>query len=381
MYRIYYAERDTTLYERYPDQNTGIDQILELTKTASGSKLLGIVQGKTYNTRFLIDFGTQITDLATDISKGNIPTLSNATSTSASAFLNIRAADASDILHSYDIKAYPISESWTNGNGNYSDNPIQKYGASWNYRDSEDLATSWNTGSAHSANTSAGTSISAGGGTWITGSGFEASQSFSNESPDIRINVTDIVNQWVNGTITNNGFIIKFPYNDEISTEVLGSLKFFGRETHTIYVPRLEITWNDQSRDGNLTSISTDTYVPYIKNIKSEYKRSEIARFRVGVRPEFPNKSYATESFYLTSDRLPESSQYQIFDSITDEIIIKGTDVITDSTTLISHDNDGSYFDLRMDSFMPERFYRIELTISRGYDKQTFDDFYFKVVK
>ena len=40
MYRIFYAERDTTIYERYPKQNTGIDQILELTKLASGSKLL-----------------------------------------------------------------------------------------------------------------------------------------------------------------------------------------------------------------------------------------------------------------------------------------------------------------------------------------------------
>ena len=60
MYRIFYAERDTTIYERYPKQNTGIDQILELTKIASGSKLNGIIQNNTYNSRFLIDFGTGI---------------------------------------------------------------------------------------------------------------------------------------------------------------------------------------------------------------------------------------------------------------------------------------------------------------------------------
>ena len=44
MYRIFYAERDTTLYEKYPEQNTGIDQIIEISKTASGSKLNGIIQ-------------------------------------------------------------------------------------------------------------------------------------------------------------------------------------------------------------------------------------------------------------------------------------------------------------------------------------------------
>jgi hypothetical protein len=60
MYQLYFAERDTTLYENFPTQNTGIDQILELTKVASGSKLNGIIQANTTNTRFLIDFGSQI---------------------------------------------------------------------------------------------------------------------------------------------------------------------------------------------------------------------------------------------------------------------------------------------------------------------------------
>ena len=42
MIRIYYAEKDTTLYEKYPTQNTGIDQILELTKILleTGIKLM-----------------------------------------------------------------------------------------------------------------------------------------------------------------------------------------------------------------------------------------------------------------------------------------------------------------------------------------------------
>ena len=63
MNRIYYAERDTTLVERHPEQNTGVDEILELTKDTSGSRAfengsdLGI-QSKTFNSRILIDFGS-----------------------------------------------------------------------------------------------------------------------------------------------------------------------------------------------------------------------------------------------------------------------------------------------------------------------------------
>ena len=294
MKRIYYAERDTTLYEKTPEQNSGLDEILELIKISSAS----LANADTYNSRILIDFGTEITSIAQSITDGNIPTIDNGHITSASIFLNLHASDASDLLQSYTIKAYPVSESWDNGSGYMSDLPATKVGSSWYNRSGDAVAQTgipWNTASAHSGNTSAGPTNSLGGGTWITGSEYEASQSFQNESPDININVTDIVKKWVDSNIDNNGFIIKRPYSDEIDGSIRGSIKFFGRESHTIFVPRLEVCWDDSST--TTTGITSNTYVPYFKNIKPEYRTSEIARFFVGVRPEFPSKSYATSSF------------------------------------------------------------------------------------
>jgi len=193
------------------------------------------------------------------------------------------------------------------------------------------------------------------------------------------MDVTDIVDNWVKGNITNYGFIVKRPYSNETSGETLGSIKFFGRESHTIFVPKLEVVW-DNTTFANTSSaeITADTYIPYFKNIKSEYRTSEIAKLRIGVRPEFPSRTYATSSFYLTGERLPTSSYYSIIDSVTNEIIIA-----YDTTgTKIDCDSNGSFFKLRMDSFMPERYYKIQLKIERdsGDDVQTFDDFYFKVV-
>ena len=386
MYRIYYSERDTTLYEQYPKQNTGIDQILELTKIASGSKLNGIIQANTYNSRFLIDFGKQITTISSSVASGKIPEISTHPD-SASVYLNLRAADANDLLQSYELKAYPVSQSWENGNGNYSDDPIVKNGTSWFYR-TRDQENAWDIANAKAnplGDSNPGQTEALGGGTWMTGSGYEASQSFQNESPDIYMNVTDIVSKWVTGNITNNGFVVMRTYTDEKSGEIQGSIKFFGRESHTIYVPRLEVAWDDvpttssaYSGANGLKEINTDTYVPYIKNIKSEYRTSEITKFRLGVRPEFPAKVYKTESFFLTNDRLPTSSYYSIIDSVTNETIIP----FNTSATKITGDLSGSFFNLRMDSFMPERFYKIMLKVERdgGNDIQTFDDFYFKVV-
>jgi len=372
MYRIFYAERDTTLYERFPNRNTGIDQIIELTKNQSGSIVDGRYRSKTFNSRMIIDFGSEIDTLTTAVNSGKVPPLGNATN-SASVYLSLRASDASDLLQQYNIKAFPVSESWVNGRGYFNDNPETTDGASWLYRDQKDKTT-WNTSNDQPALFQAN-----GGGTFITGTTYEASQSFNNQVPDIRMNVTDIVNNWVKGNITNHGFIVKRPETDEKSAESLGSIKFFGRESHTIFVPRLEVVWNNTtfSNTGS-AEITADSYVPYFKNIKSEYRASDIVKFRIGVRPEFPTRTFSTASFYLTGERLPTSSFYSIIDSVTNETII----AYDTNGTQIDCDSNGSFFKLRMDSFMPERYYKIQLKIERdaGDDIQTFDDFYFKVV-
>jgi hypothetical protein len=383
MYQLYFAERDTTLYENFPTQNTGIDQILELTKVASGSKLNGIIQANTTNTRFLIDFGSQISAITSAVNAGSIPPIGTGAN-SASVYLNLKASDASDLSLSYTIKAFPVSESWNNGNGTHADIPITTNGASWHYRDAEDPGTVWNTGSADSYN-NLGVFDNQGGGTWITGSGYEASQSFVNESPDVRMDVTDIVSKWVASDIDNNGFIVKRSYSEEISGDILGSLKFFGRESHTIFLPRLEVAYNDveHSGTGSYDEIVSETYVPYIKNIRPEYRSGDKTKFRLGVRPEFPVKSYVTSSFYVTSDRLPTSSFYSISDTVTDEVIIP-FDETNKNATQISCDSNGNYFKLNLDTFLPERFYKISLKIIRdgGDDVQIHDNgFYFKVIK
>ena len=146
---------------------------------------------------------------------------------SASVYLTLTALESTELKHQYSLEAYPVSESWKNGNGTFSDQPEVKNGASWYYRNGSDTELYWDTGSAHSNGQNSATRI--GGGTWITGSTYEASQSFNNQVPDIRMNVTDIVKHWVDEDITNNGFIVKRSLTDELSAEILGDIKFFSR--------------------------------------------------------------------------------------------------------------------------------------------------------
>ncbi len=372
-----FTERDTTLHEKYPERNTGIDEILDLVKIASGSLLNGFYQSNTYNTRLLIDFGSQIAEISNSIHQGDIPTIASGTK----FYLNLRSADATNLPISYSLVAYPVSESWSNGTGYFNDVPEARNGASWRYKDGTDVGTFWNTGSAMGSYT--GTTETAGGGTWITSS--HGAQSFNYGSPDVRMEITDIVNLWLTGTtnrISNNGIILKRPEQDEKSSNVFGNLHFFGKDTHTIYAPKLEILWDDvdNSGIGSYTELSDDNITLYFKNLKAEYTENSKTKLRIVGRKTFPTKVYSTSSVYNTIERLPTSSYYSVKDSVTEETIIP----FDMTASKISCDDTGNFFNIRMNTFLPERTYRFVIkTIHDGGTNTRYHDngYYFKVVR
>ena len=159
----------------------------------------------------------------------------------------------------------------------------------------------------------------------------------------------------------NNGFIVKrqatgsegtgYYYagdagSDEGGSGSLGTLKFFSRQTHTIYPPKLEVVWDDSSwSTGSLNALSStdlERLKVYFKNIRPEYN------------------DFETE----------------------EEIIPFGTG------SKISCDSTGNYFNLNMNGLQAERKYRFLIKVVSGsgtldeqvnyYDE---DDYVFKVVR
>ena len=74
------------------------------------------------------------------------------------------------------------------------------------------------------------------------------SQSFNWGTEDMRMDVTPVVNKWLDKTYENEGFIIKRSGSlitptpsgdgDEGNTKMLGNFSFFSRQTNTIYPPK-----------------------------------------------------------------------------------------------------------------------------------------------
>lgn len=374
MYYNFYPLYDSTIYEKEPTRNTGIDQILELTKFTANQfhRPSGEIWENTYNSRILIKFN--ITNLSQSIVRGDV-------SNTSRFYLSLKATDASDLPISYTIYAYPISQSWENGNGHYNDIPTIREGVSWTYRDAYfgGNGTKWITGS-FTGGTTGSYESNSGGSTWYLTP--YASQSFNYENPDIRMDVTNIVRNWLSGTVPNEGFVIKRSTENESSTTIMGSVKFFSKDTHTIYLPKLEAVWDDSaiSSTGSLSEISQDlNYVVFIKNIREKYRPEDVALFRLHVRDPYPIKTYATSSDYLTTKILPTNSYYSVKDSITHLDIVP----FDENGTKLSVDSNGNYFLLNMNSFLPDRYYKVVFKVhhSDGQVKYIDNAFNFRVSK
>lgn len=383
-----YPQKDTTIYERTESLNTGVDSVIELKHELVGSS-------SRYNSRILMKFDT--TDLQSKINSGKIPL------NSAKYYLSLRSAEVREIPQEYKIYAYPISASWSNGTGRYFNSPNTTDGASWKYRTSKAVGIEWDIpptidnyewdeisqtwvdadllwGANLSAYVTASYCTVEGGGTWWDYDNLECTQSFSYESSDVYMDVTNIIKKWVTGSgrFNNDGMILKFSDEIECSYQTLNSLKFFSTDSNTIYVPRLHVVWDDsQFTTGSLAKVNTDGVVLNVK-LKKSYAEGEKAKIRLYANTRYPQKYYTTQSYYTQTYYLPSSSYYEIRDAHTDEIVIP----FNTTGTKIGCDGTSSYFNLWMDSFQPERFYRVVVkTETDGGDSvNIFDNnYYFKV--
>lgn len=221
-----------------------------------------------------------------------------------------------------------------------------------------------------------------GGGTWYTASfhsGSHYKQSFTKYTDDLDVEVTDYVNEWLDGTRTNNGFIVKKSKTDEQSTTKFGSIKFFSSDTNTIYPPVLEVRWDDTTFvTGSLEALDTDDMIVYVKNLGTEYKESSKGKIRVYGRERFPARTFSSTSNYTLVKYLPTTTYYSVVDAETEQVIIP----FDTNYTKVSCDSEGNYFNFWFNGLQPERFYKFVFRVDQNGTTKYFDDnFYFKVVR
>ena len=352
--------------ESFKDQNFGRDQILEVKKEFYNNAF-------DYPTRALVQFsGDEFTELSKSLSDGTIPLPQTGSTVGSKFYLRLFEAEGNaEMTEEYKLAIRPISQSWTEGIGKFGDNPKVTNGCSWENR----------------SNPIGGTAITwaNAGVTVLTVS--KSEQSFSNQSPDVNVEVTDMVNMWYEGQEENYGMLINFSGSQETDSETFGHLKFFSRNTHTIFSPKLEVRWDDSSfSTGNLTELTmsglTDNFL-YMKGLRESYKVGERVKFRVGARKRYIQKTFSNSVQTVTNSFITNGSgSYAIKDVATDEFIVPFEDSTGTSYTKLSCDSNSNYFIQYLDGFYPDRVYKILLKLK--YDdgqEQVFDDDFEFIVK
>jgi len=386
MHYFEFGKRDATIYSGGTTSsiNTGLDEIVEIVKTVENNGSVSNVS------RILIDF--DYTTISQSIVDGIIPSTAN-------YYINLYDATSEEVEAEQNVFAYMVSGSaWKQGTGKLDHDPVTDDGVSWRYRDEENT-TPWVTGS-----------VLTDGGSWFTSSidgQYEVSSSYqlTFDKKDLRIDVSDMVKNHIysSSAYPNRGFILKresisptdytFAFDsgsdttkDEASSDRLGNLKYFSRETHTIYPPKLEVVWDDSSwSTGSLDALSGDDLgrlKVYFKNLRQEYKEGSKVKFQVVGRELYPTTAFSSSAAELTVKYLPSGSIfYQVKDAETEEEIIPfGTG------SAISCDSTGNYFRLWMNGLQAERNYRfcIKVVSGSGSDEEInyYDDNYeFRVVR
>lgn len=317
--------QDATIYQRYPSNNSGLDEILEIGKQIK--PLDGSGKYASGSVRILMNFA---------ISSGS------AYPATAKYYLKLYLANANEVNRYQKIEVYPVSRSWEEGSGYF-------------YQDVKNVSdqVTWD-------KATASTSWSLAGGDFVTSP--SASKTLSDfPLQDVRIDITDIIKPVISGSNTTPwyGLLLKFPTADETSSLNTGNLKFFSSNTHTIFSPKLEIVYNDQSfSTGSLKPIPNGNVTVIPKNIKQAYTQGEIDKIYFVVRDLYPDKRFDEKKRYRNMYYLPSESYYRIKDQVSG-ITIQDFDQYSP----INCDQSGSYITLDTTDMEINRQYVIDLKV------------------
>jgi hypothetical protein len=151
----------------------------------------------------------------------------------------------------FNLSVFPVSSSWREGRGldmeTYSDTDTVNWISS-------SFTSSWtNPGS-----------------DFISSS--EISQYFERGNEDLEIDVTSVVEQWLTGTLPNNGFLVKLPDLLENEPTSYYTKKFFARGSQFFFKrPYLEARFDDSIRDDRNYFFKSSSMAPPEDNVNKIY--------------------------------------------------------------------------------------------------------------
>lgn len=329
-------QKDSTIYERFPTHNAGLDEILELGKLKD--TLDQNVMYASSSARAIISF---------DLEGRNY-------TSSAQYYLNLRLANAESVKRYQKVEVYPVSTEWVEGSGYfYQDAENVEDGVSWN---AASRFVPWSAaGGDHAASPTASVLLSA----------FPLS--------DIRIDVTNIIAPVISESNLTpwEGLLVQFPREDELDSGNRANIKIFSSNTHTVFSPTLEVVYDDQIFEtGSLKPIPNANVSTIARNLKQVYTAGDIEKVYLVVRDPYPDKKYDAAKRYKNMYYLPQTSYFRLRDQVSGVVLQN-----FDQYSAINCDASGSYIYLNTTGLNVNRQYTLDIKVVNQNTTTFFPDF------
>ena len=256
-------------------------------------------------TRILIQF--PIDQISTDRLAGTIPA-------SGSVSFHLKMANAETpftLPQDFTLVILPVSQSWTEGSG-------------LDMAEYQDLGVSnWLT----SSGTTPWTSV---GGDYLSASNQTASATFPEGYEDLEVDISHIVEQWIDGTFSNYGLGVHLTATQEAyyssstgaddgniinnpsgSTDSYYTKRFFARSTQYFFKrPFLEARWDSRVQDDRENFYYSSSVAPAVDNLNKLYLYNYIRGRLVNIPAVGTNDLLV--SFYSSSNGSPTGSAIKL---------------------------------------------------------------------
>lgn len=235
----YTASKDTTITNAFKEglQNRGIYANMGAADSLEVFSIYGqATTSSIEKSRILVEF--PINDIINDRNLYKLPSSGN-----VQFYLKLyNVVHPFSVPRNFTLNVNPISGSWIEGYGldmegytdlGFVDNINNSYGTNWILRNS---GTYWNNQ----------------GGDYHTSSNYNFSYNFNSGLEDLEINITNVVEDWISGTLPNNGFIVYLSstLEDGSTKESFYTKKFSARGSEYFYSrPSIEARWNPSVTD------------------------------------------------------------------------------------------------------------------------------------
>lgn len=160
---------------------------------------------------------------------------------------------------------------------------------------------------------------------------------------------------------TTYSYMLSIKDDLTLSNSQTFGLKYYSKDTNTIYQPTIDFKFTDSTFDNTLSGsvITKENFTVSLKNNCSKLYSDSKYRINIGTRYTYPDRNFFKNSIFNQKKYLPNTAYYAIRDVHANYNVIDFDYIYTK----ISLDSNGNFFNIYTKNFETNRYYSVDIKV------------------